>query len=219
MLRRTSLLAVLVLGLSIGAVAPAFAGVESDDTIAEDAVLTDDDVSSYGLTETDPSDDPPPSGAVCKRVRLAIKAADRASHAQTSFHDSAGTTTVNDEAVIFENAKAAKAQLAAYSDAKAPRCLQSQIKTSLEETLEPGSSYEFSGERIDIPLGDGGFAYQLVISITDPEGTVTDLYAETGLIRVGRGVAVLAFTATGAPFPGSEDLATVVTDRLTESVG
>ena len=216
--RRLSLLGLLVLGLTVGVTGPAFAGTESDDAIAADAVLTEDDVSTYGLTETQSSDSPPPNAPACKKIRAANKAADRAANAESEFGDSGGTR-VGDKVIVFSGVKAAKAQIAAYSDAKAAKCLETTIKKSLEENLEPGSSSRFSGDKVALQLGDDGFVYTIGIEVTDPQGSVSTLYLEAGLIRVGRGVIEMDTFASDAPFPGSEDLATVLTDRLSESLG
>jgi hypothetical protein len=211
-MRRLALLLGLVLVLSSAWVAPALAGSD-DEAIAEDSVLTEDDVADYGLTEDEPSDDPPPSGAVCKQIRAVVDAAEDLPHAVTAFSDNAGTNAES-RVVVYPSVKAAKKPLAAYTSSKAPRCIEHQIEEDLQENLEPGSSYEFNLEPSTVPLGDETLVYQGVISITEPDGTVSDLYAEQGLIRTGRGLAVLNFSAVGGPFAGSEDLATLVVDNL-----
>jgi hypothetical protein len=212
-MRRLPLLLGLVLALSCAWVAPALAGSSDDEAIAEDSVLTESDVADYGLTEEEPNEDPPPSGAVCRQIRNVINAADELPHAVTAFSDNAGTDAES-RVVVYSSAKAAKKPLKAYSNRKAPRCIESQIESDLQENLEPGSSYEFNLEPSSVPLGDEALVYQGVISITEPDGAVTDLYVEFGLIRVGRGLAVLDFSGVGSPFPGSEDLATIVADNL-----
>ena len=212
-MRRLAVLLGLVLALSCAWIAPALAGSSDDESIAEDSVLTESDVADYGLTEEEPSDDPPPSGAVCKQIRTVVNAADNRPHAVTAFSDNAGTDAES-RVVVYPSVRATKKPLAAYLGTRAERCLTSAIESELQENLEPGSSYEFELPVNDIPLGDEGFAYQGVISITEPDGTVTDLYVEFGIIRVGRGVAVLDFSGVGSPFPGSEDLATLVVDNL-----
>jgi hypothetical protein len=211
-MRRLPLLLGLVLVLSCAWVAPALAGSD-DDTIAEDSVLTESDVADYGLSEEEPSDDPPPSGAACKQIRTVVNDAEDLPHAVTAFSDNLGTDAES-RVVVYPSVKAAKKPVKAYSGSRAERCLTQAIESELQQNLEPGSSYEFDLPVNEIPLGDEGFAYQGVISITEPDGTVTDLYVETGLIRVGRGLAVLDFSGIDAPFPGSEDLATIVTDNL-----
>jgi hypothetical protein len=211
-MRRLSLLLGLVVALSCAWVAPALAG-SSDDAIAEDSVLTEDDVADYGLSEDEPNDDPPPSGAVCKQIRTVINQADDLPHAVTAFSDNAGTDAES-RVVVYPSNKAARKPIKAYTSSKAPACIEHQIETDLQENLEPGSSYEFNLDPTEVPLGDESVVWQGVISITDPEGEVTDLYVELGLIRVGRGLAVLDFSGIGGPFAGSEDLATLVVDNL-----
>ncbi len=212
-MRRLPLLLGLALALSGAWIAPALAGSSDDQDIADESVLTESDVAGYGLSKTRPSDDPPPSGAVCKQIRAAINAAEEAPHALTEFADDSGNDAES-RVVVYPNVKQARKPLKAYSNAKAPRCIESQLERNLQENLEPGSRYSFDIPRMDIPLGDDGYAYQGVIEVTDPEGQVTDLYFEFGLIRVGRGVAALQFTGVDAVFPGSQDLATIVADNL-----
>ncbi len=211
-MRRLPLLLGLVLTLSCAWAAPAIAG-SSDEAIAEDSVLTEDDVLDYGLVETDPSDDPPPSGAVCKQIRNVINDAEDTPHAVTAFTDEAGTDAES-RVVVYDSVGDAKRPIKAYSGARAPRCIEQQIESDLEENLEPGDSAEYELEPTSVPLGDDSIVWQGVISITEADGTITDLYVETGLVRVGRGLAVLTFSAVGAPFSGSEDLATLVVDNL-----
>lgn len=212
-MRRLPLLLGLVAVLSCAWALPALAGSSDDQDIADSSVLTESDVADYGLTEVEPSDDPPPSGAVCKQIRNTISTADDLPYAISNFEDESGTS-VEDRVTIYPSVKAAQKPLAVYSNSKAARCLEKSIEANLQETLEPGSSYEFDIPRNPIPLGDEAIAYQGTISITDPEGEVTDYYVEFGLVRVGRGLEVLDIENVGAPFAGSKDLATIVADNL-----
>jgi hypothetical protein len=204
-MRRLPVLFLLIAALAVGFVTPAAAGTEDDEAIAADAVLTEDDVA-------------PPSGAVCRKVRAAIKAADRAPHAVTAFEDGGGTS-VESRVIVYRNVKAARAPLAAYTDSKGPRCVESEIQEDLQENAEPGTDYEFSGGRSGLDLGDDGLVYQITLTSTDPEGESSEFYLEFGLVRVGRGVMVMTVASPGEPFAGSEDLATLVVDRLTEGLG
>jgi hypothetical protein len=211
-MRRLPLLLGLVLVLSCAWAAPALAGSD-DETIAEDSVLTESDVADYGLEETEPDDDPPPSGAACKQVRNVINAADELPHAVSAFGNNAGNDAES-RVVVYPSVKAAKKPVKAYTGRRAARCIEDQIESVLEENLDPGASAEYQLTPTPVPLGDESIVWQGVITVTEADGTVTDLYVETGLIRVGRGLAVLDFSGIDAPFPGSEDLATIVVDNL-----
>ncbi len=213
-MRRLPLLLGLVLVLSCAWALPALAGSSDDQDIADSSVLTESDVADYGLAEDAPSEDAPPSGSVCKAIRAAEKAADRAANATTAFADAEGTVLVEDEVTVFKSPKAAKVAGAAYTGSKAAACLEKVLEEGLQENLEPGSSYEFNGNPDDIPIGDGGTVFQVLVTITDPDGAVTEQYVEVGTFRVGRGFASMTVISTGEPFAGSEALATLIADNL-----
>jgi hypothetical protein len=217
MLRRTPLLLVLAAGLVAGVSAPASAGSSDDEEIAESSILTEDDVADFGLFETDPSDQPPPSASACRKVRAARRAANRRPRAESAFEDEAGNEA-NSEVIIYKTERAARQPITAFSTGTAEDCISRNLEDSLEQNLPEGASAEFSGERVEVPLGDENVVYQIVITVTADDGSTQELYGELGFIRVGRGVAALDFLGVGEPFPGSEDLATIVTDRLTEAL-
>jgi len=210
------LLMLLVLGLALACVAapPALAGSD-DEAIAEDSVLTEADVADYGLFEEsdDEDDSPPPSGAACRDIRRADRAANRAPSARSAFSDG-GSVLVEDRVTILKSVKAARAVLEPYTDPSASDCVEQILEQSLQENLEPGSSYEFNGDATEIDVGDGGVVYQIVVEIEDPDGNLTEVYVELGAFRVGRGFATMSVFADGAPFEGSEDLATIIADNL-----
>jgi hypothetical protein len=212
-MRRLPLLLGLVLVLSCAGVAPALAGSSNDQDIADSSVLTDSDVSSYGLTEQSPSPNDPPKGAVCKGIRAAEKAADSVPNATTSFGDDLGTL-VEDEVSIFKSVKAAKANFALYANKKTVGCAEKSLEDSLKENLEPGSSYKFNGSPQEIPIGDEGIVLPILITITDPAGSVTDQVIELGAFRVGRAFVSMSTLNNGEPFPGSEQLAALIADNL-----
>jgi hypothetical protein len=215
MLRRALLSAPIVLALLVAASAPALAA--SDAAIADSAVLTANDVSAYGLTEVAPTDAPPPSGAVCKHIRVSQNAADRLPSAASEFQDAAGTL-LKDRIIIYKSAKAARAAIGAYTDRSAGPCVKSALKRSLSENLKAGSTFEFTTRRDPLPYGDESTVYTIPITVTTPDGTVSKLYSGVALIRVGRGLAVLNVTAPGAPFSASRDVAQAISDRLTSKL-
>lgn len=217
MIRRISLLTLLIVGLVAGGSlqSVAFAGSSSDDqTIAEDSILTEDDVADYGLEEGEVDDDLPPNVSECKKIRTLIKAADKRPNAGSMFEDGEGTFAQS-QVYIFPSAARAQAPLKAYATGSGPDCVEATIEASLEEQ---GLEGEFSGESIDVGLGDDNVVYQITLTVTDEDGETQEVYLELGLIRVGNGLAVLQFQAPGAPFDGSEDLATIVVDNLTTNL-
>lgn len=212
-MRRLPLLLGLVLVLTTTWIAPALAGSSDDQDIADSSVLTESDVSSYGLSESDPAPDDPPKGAVCKGIRASENAAKDAPNATSSFSDDLGTI-LEDRVAVFESVKQAKAAMAPYLQTKAIKCAERSLKASLEENLEPGSRYEFNGEPQLIPVGDEGMVLPILVTITDPEGSVTDQVIELGAFRVGRGFVTMNTLNNDEPFPGSESLATTIADNL-----
>ncbi len=216
MLRRISLLTVLVVGLVAGGSMHsfAFAGSSDDQAIAEDSVLTEDDVADYGLEETSVDDSLPPNTSECKKIRTLIKAADKRPNAGSAFEDGEGTHAQS-QVFVYPSAARAQAPLKAYATGSGPDCIEATIEANLQEN---GLEGEFSGEQVDVGLGDDNVVYQITVSASDEDGNTQDLYLEFGLIRVGNGLAVLQFQAPDAPFDGSEDLATIVVDNLTTNL-
>lgn len=219
MIRRT-LLFLLLAGLTLGASAGsvAFAGSSDDQDIADASVLTEDDVTDYGLEEVTPDDDElPPNVPECKKIRALDKAADRRPNATTQFSDDAGTTVVS-KVVIYPSTASARAAVKAYASDDGGDCLSAIIDDSLQQNLDPGSDYKFDGEPFDPDLGDSSIVYQVTITVTDEDGNESEVYLEVGLIQVANGLAQLSFQAPDTPFDGSEDLATLVVDNLTSNL-
>jgi hypothetical protein len=220
MIRRTLLsflIAGLALGASLGSVA--FAGSNDDEDIAEASILTEDDVADYGLEEVPrEDDDAPPNVPECKKIRVLEKAANRRPSAGSAFSDDAGTSAIN-RVVMYPNVRAARAPVVAYTGSDGEECLAATLDRNLQDILEPGSDYEFDGGAVEVPLGDSSIVYQIIVNITDPDGVTSEVYLEVGLIQVGRAIAQLSFQAVDAPFDGSEDLATLVTDNLESNLG
>lgn len=217
MIRRTLLL-LLVAGLALGAPAGsvAFAGSSDDQDIADDSILTEDDVADYGLEETasDDEDRLPPNVPACKKLRALDKAADRLPNAESTFSDSAGTGATS-KVIVFKNERAARAPIAALASDQGSDCLSADLDQSFSENF---TDYQFDGEAVEVDLGDSSIVYQITATVTDDEGTESELYVELGFIQVGRGLAQLVFQAPDAPFDGSEDLATIVVDNLTSNL-
>jgi hypothetical protein len=219
MIRRT-LLFLLVAGLALGAStgSVAFAGSSDDQDIADASILTEDDVADYGLEEGSPDDDElPPNVPACKKIRTLGKAADRRPSAVSAFTDNAGINAAS-KVIIYPSARAARAPVVAYTGDDGEECLGATLDRNIEAILDPGSDYEFEGGAVDVELGDSSIVYQIVVTITDEAGNISELYVELGLIQVGNGLAQLSFQAVDAPFEGSEDLATLVVDNLTANL-
>ena len=211
--RRAHLLLLLVTVLTLGMAAPALAGSARDETIAERSVLNEDDVAAYDLSPTSGSDDLPPNVTACKKIRALSRAADRRPQAESQFADDLGTNAFS-RVIVYPNARAAKASVLAYSTDTGVDCLNATLERDLDASLADGSTAEFTGEALEVRLGDSSIVYQIVVTVTDDEGGVGEIYLELGLVQVGRGLAQLAFQAQGEPFPGSEDLATIVIDNM-----
>jgi hypothetical protein len=213
-MRRLPILLGLVFALACAWAAPALAGSSDDQDIADASVLTEDDVADYGLEETEPDDSPPPSGSVCKGIRNAELAADDAPNAETAFGDEFGTEVEN-QVAVFETVKEAKTAMAAFLARKAIRCAEKALEESLQENLDPGSSYEFNGSPELIPIGDEGMVLPILVEITDPDGELSMTVIELGAFRVGRALVLMnTFNPGDEPFPGSEDLATTIAGNL-----
>lgn len=215
-MRRLPLVLGLVLVLSCAWALPALAGSSDDQDIADSSVLTKSDVADYGLQATDPSDDSTPSGGVCKGIRASEAAADDAPSAVSSFTDYIGTN-VEDHVSVFDSVKQAKAAFAPYLTAKALKCAERSLKEGLQD-LPDGSSARYNGERQEIPVGDGGIVLPITLEITAADGETSTSVIELGVFRVGRALVSMSTLNPGEPFPGSEQLATLIADNLASNL-
>jgi hypothetical protein len=217
--RRFALTAMLCAGLVAGTASAAVAGSSDDQDIADASVLTEDDASDFGFVGERVTNEilSPPNVPECKKIRALDKASDRAPNAETAFTD--GTAiNVTTKVTVYPSARAARALVRAYTGSSGEECLDATLERNLRKTLDPGSEYEFTSEAIDVPLGDSSIGYRVVITVTDSAGNSFALYVEGGLIQVGRGLVQQTVQSPDAPFDGSEDLATIVTDDLTENL-
>jgi hypothetical protein len=207
---------VLLLGcaaLPVTGIAPALAGSSNDQDIADSTVLTQDDVADFGLTEVPSTSDGPPKGAACKAIRSSEKAADGVPNAASAFEGDFGTNLDN-QVSVFKTVKAAKAALAGFMTSKTTRCVEQSLKAGLRENLPAGASAKFNGSPQDIAVGDGGLVYTIDVTTTEADGTVTDQYVELGVFRVGRAFVAMNTINLDEPFPGSQQLATMIADNL-----
>ena len=149
-------MALLVLVALLAVPAPAGAGDRAaDQQIADDSVLTSDDVPS-GFDEAPADDDPDPqTGAVCKQIRAAAKALDAAPHTQVDFTSNARQDVITNQVSVFSSTKRAKAAYAPYAAPKARQCLTTAYeRVFLGQINDPNAEVLVTAERFTPGLGD-----------------------------------------------------------------
>jgi hypothetical protein len=206
---RKAYAAALLVVLALAVPAPAGAGDRAaDQQIADDSVLTIDDVPS-GFEET-PADDEPDvqPGAVCKRIRAAAKAADAAPHAAAEFEtpgDETGSALINNQVSVLTSPKQAKAVYAAFAAPKARQCFTTAYQRAfLEQIDDPSAEVQVTVDRFTPDLGDTAVGYEIVIEAS-AQGESRTFFANLQVIRDGRGLDAFGFFNSGSA-PVSDDI-------------
>jgi heat shock protein HslJ len=200
--------ALAAITLALPATVAAAAGRAADQQIADDSVLTADDVPA-GFNEARASDDPDVQpGAACKAIRAAAKAADAAAHTEVEFRtpgDASGSALINNQVSVFGSTKKAKATYAAYAASTAKRCLTTAYeRIFLQQLANPSARVRVTAERFAPDLGDAAVGYDVVIEAS-AQGDTQKFYVEVEVARVGRGLDAFGFFNTGGR-PPSDDV-------------
>jgi hypothetical protein len=198
--------AVLLVVVALAVPAPAGAGNRAaDQQIADDSVLTIDDVPS-GFDEAPADDDPDPqTGAACKQIRAAAKALDAAPHTQVDFTASARQDLITNQVSVFSSTKRAKAAYAPYAAPKARQCLTTAYeRIFLDQIDDPSAEVQVTADRFTPGLGDAAVGYDVVIEAS-AQGETQTFYVNQQVVRDGRGLDAFAFFFAGTP-PASDDV-------------
>jgi hypothetical protein len=186
--------------------APAAAGDRAaDQQIADDSVLTIDDVPS-GFEEA-PTDDEPDvqSGPACKRIRASAKALDAAPHTQVDFGTSGQRDVISNQVSVLSSTKRAKAVYAAYAAPKARQCLIAAYqRVFLGQIDDPSAEVRVTAERFVPDLGDAAVGYEVVIEAS-AGGESQTFFVNQQVVRDGRGLDAFGFFYTGSA-PPSDDV-------------
>jgi hypothetical protein len=202
------------------AMVPAGATARSDDQqIADDSVLTIDDVPSvFKASKVDSSDDPAP-GKACKDIRKARKAINAAPNGEVEFQTepgSQGGAFINNKVAVFKSKKAARSAITSYSTRSTPDCFRKTYEDIFAKQLDDPKA------RVDVQvtqninktgLGDADLGYDMRIDAS-AGGQSQSFYVELELIRVGRAFDGFAFFNSGSRPPAND-----VADMIRTGVG
>jgi hypothetical protein len=201
-----------VAAVVIAVLIPASAGAASraaDQQIADDSVLTTDDVPT-GFDETPATDEPDlKPGPACKAQRVAAKASDAVPHTEVEFRTpgdaTGGGALVDNQVSVFGTAKKAKAAYAAYAASSARKCLTSTYERVFLDQIDDSSArVHVTAERFKPDLGDASVGYDVVIQAS-ARGDSATFYVDVQVVRVGRGLDAFGYFNTGSA-PPSDDV-------------
>jgi hypothetical protein len=191
--------------------APALAAAadrSSDQQIADDSVLTIDDVpAGFNETTVDDSPDEPP-GPACTAIKKAAKALDAAPHTEVEFRtpgDDSGSALINNQVSVFASAKRAKVVYAAYAARSARNCLTTTYeRIFLDQINDSTAEVKATASRYSPDLGDAAVGYEVEI-VASAQGESETFYVDVEVARVGRGIDAFGFFNSGNA-PPSDDV-------------
>ena len=206
---------VIVLGVCAAA-APAGADRANDQQIADNAVLTSDDVP--GFEPHTSGDAPLPEVPECRGLERARKQLEAAPNKEVEFRPPSEAQVVNNQVSVLASTKRAKQVLRAYQSPTAERCLETTFRGG---TASRNRGVDVTVEVSPSPLdsGDDAGAYDLVVTATKDAKT-QQIFTTVAVVRVGRAIAAFGFGDESSTVPA--DVATglidLVTQRLQEAL-
>lgn len=218
-MNRTAVI-VLTVAAAITA-APALAGATDragDRSIAEDSLLTAQEVPAGFEVIPSTSDSEAPSGAECRGIRRGRTALNAAPSEEIDFietpADGSGSARINNRISVFAETRAAKAAYSGYAGPDSEACFESTYEDLFVEQLDdPDATADVTASRYGPDTGDQSVGYALEIAIS-ARGDSETLYMDIEVTRVGRAVSGFAVLDTGEPF--SSDDIVAMTDAVAE---
>jgi hypothetical protein len=205
----------IVLGVCAAAV-PAGADRANDQQIADNAVLTSDDVPGF---EPNTNEDAPlPNVPECRGLERARKQLEAAPNKEVDFRTPSEAQDVNNQVSVLSSSKRARRVLKEYKSPKAPDCFTTVYSTGITSKTQ-GVDVTVGVAPAPVESGDESLGYDLTVTATKGSESQT-LHLTLALVRVGRAVAAYGFGDKGGPVPA--DVATglieLVTERLQEAL-
>jgi hypothetical protein len=206
---------VIVLGVCAAA-APAAADRANDQQIADNAVLTSDDVP--GFEPHSSASAPLPEVPECRGLERARKQLEAAPNKEVEFRPPSEAQVVNNQVSVLASTRRAKQVLRAYQSPKAGRCLETTFRGG---TASRNRGVDVTVEVSPAPLdsGDDAGAYDLVVTATK-DGKTQQIFTTVAVVRVGRSIAAFGLGDESSTVPA--DVATglidLVTQRLQEAL-
>jgi len=206
---------VIVLGVG-AATTPAGADRTNDQQIADNAVLTSDDIPGFEPHTSGSA--PLPKAPECRGLERARKQLDAAPNKEVEFRPPSEQQVVDNQVSVLSSTKRAKQILRAYRSPTARDCL---VTTFTDGIARQGSGVDV---KIDVTpttqqSGSDAVSYDLTVTVTD-SGKTQQLFTTVAVVRVGRAVAAFGLGDEGGTVPA--DVATglieLVTQRLQEAL-
>jgi hypothetical protein len=169
---------------------------EVDQRLADQAVLTLDDLPPGWREEAAAEDLEAPDADECDDIRRAQTLADEGERAHSKFER--GGSGVESGVAVFANQTLAEEAFELYTSGNVEGCFEASLDAALREArIGAGSD---SPEALAVNIGDSAagdygdenVAYQLVATIRTESLTV-DVYIDVDIVRVGRSVALLSY--------------------------
>jgi hypothetical protein len=199
--------------------APAGAG-EEDQAIAEDAVLTIDDVPA-GWEEDPSAGDTEETGLdECEAIDKATKRANQQPKAESPNFvdpdDPTGITQAESAVFVFSNTKGAKKYFRAWNADAAEDCL---IAIGQQVADQAASDLDVAVQTLGLEgIGDDAVGRSIVLDDPDDESDENSVYTDIFVARVGRAIVGIAAQDLGGSLPEGLELLEAVVGRVEEAL-
>ena len=204
-----------MLGVSAAA-ATAEADRANDQQIADNAVLTSDDLP--GFEPHTSADAPLPKAPECRELERARKQLNAAPNKEVDFRTPSEAHDVNNQVSVLSSTKRSKQTLQAYRSPKAADCFTTTYRTGItSKTKDVDVTVDVAPATFE--LGDESVAYDLTV-IATKGGRSQTLHLTLALVRVGRATAAFGLGDESGAVPAdvSTGLIQLVTQRLQEAL-
>ena len=206
---------VIVLGVG-AATTSAGADRANDQQIADNAVLTSDDVP--GFEPHTSGDSPLPKAPECRGLERVRKQLDTAPNKEVEFRPPSEQQVVDNQVSVLSSTKRAKQILRAYRSPTARDCLVTTFTDGIT-SQNAGIDVKVDVTPATLESGSDAIAYDLAVTVTDG-GKTQHLFTTVAVVLVGRAVAAFGLGDEGGTVP--TDVATglieLVTQRLQEAL-
>jgi hypothetical protein len=199
---------------------PAVADDEEDEAIAEDAVLSIDDVPA-GWEETPADDDTEETGLdECNAIDKVTKSATKQPRAESPNFidpdDPTGITQVEGAVFVFSSTKGAKKYFKAWEADAAEACLIALGQQVVEQEA-PGSEVAVQNLGLE-GIGDDAVGRSIILDDPEDESDENTIYTDIFVARVGRAIVGVAAQDVGGSLPEGLDLLETVVGRIEEAL-
>jgi hypothetical protein len=199
--------AALAAGIAaLSVTAPVGATESADQQIADDSVLTADDVPTVFHTSK-VGDSREPAGKACLSIRKARKALRKATNKEVAFQTDPGQqggALIDNKVAVFPSKKSAQAVLASYSTSSTDDCFTKTYQELFRDQLhDPKAKVDVSTSEYLPGLGDTSVGFDVRIDVSS-HGKSNSFYVDLQLVRVKRAIDAFAFQNSGGKPPADD---------------